>query len=530
MECPESRTDFFRVEYYSREVSFFPESLTWESVFGLVVNIGIFLRSLGTMVLLLGIAMVVSVSLSAMVPAGDLHETGLDLKGWAISLSIAVVFGAGLWSRGMIMARRSKRAVAMRRREAMALVGAGWFVCSAVAALPYYFCAPGVPYDFAYFEGASGLTTTGSTVFVDLGELPKSILMWRSVTQWVGGMGILAMFVVVLSGMTSSSKTLIGAESSLSNSDLASLRQTMRRLWLLYFGFTVLCGVGLWLMGFSPFQAVNHALTALSTGGFGTEDASAAGDPFGSGSKIWLIFFMLIGAMSFPLYLSLVKRKWSDLRSRFEEVGWFLGLVVLGSVILLVERFSGGSEIGPVDVVFNVVSAATSTGYVSTDFGQWSRLGIGLLLLFVVIGGCSGSTAGGLKVSRILLWVRFLKAGLHRTFRPRLVEPVRLNGRKVGDDTGEQLFLVLSLFGFFLMTGTFALQLMEPDQSLLGSLSAILSCLGNFGPALAEMGMFDSFAMVGTPTKLMFSALMILGRLEYVALLVLFSRQLWKRY
>lgn len=483
------------------------------------------------MVLLIGIAMGISVTLSAIVPASDLHETGLDLGGWAISLTITLVVGSALLGGGHLIGRDSKRPPAMRRREAMALVGAGWFSCSWAAALPYFFCDPHVSLDYAFFEGVSGLTTTGSSIFVDLETLPKSILMWRSFTQWVGGMGILAMFVVVLSGMTSSSKTLIGAESSLSNSDIASLRQTMRRLWVLYLGFTIVCALGLWTMGLTPFQAVNHALTAVSTGGFGTENASIAGAPFGTGSKIWLMFFMVFGAISFPFYLTVMKQKWKDLWEKFEEVYWFLGLVLVASVVLVSQHYAGGFEgAGPVDIVFNVISVVTSTGYVSSDFGQWSRLGVGVLILLMVVGGCSGSTAGGLKVSRIIFWVRFLKSGLHRTFRPKVVDPIKLNGRRVLESSVEQLFLVLSLFGFFAIMGTFAIQLLEPSQSLLASLSAVVSCLGNIGPALAEMGGIESFAEVGMTSKILFAVLMILGRLEYVAFLVLFSRQLWKRY
>jgi trk system potassium uptake protein TrkH len=483
------------------------------------------------MVLMIGIAMVVSVSLSALVPAGELHETGLDLEGWGISLSITLAVGASLFIVGHVKGKRSGRSPAMRRREAMALVGAGWFACSCAAALPYFFCEPQVSLDFAFFEGVSGLTTTGSTIFVDLERLPKSILMWRSLTQWVGAMGILAMFVVVLSGMTSSSKTLIGAESSLSNTDLASLRQTMRRIWLLYLGFTIVCGLGLWGMGLTPFQAVNHGLTAVATGGFGTENTSVAGAPFGTASKIWLMVFMILGAISFPFYLTMMKRKWNDLREKFEEVYWFLGIVGIASLVLLIQHFLGGFDgARPVDIVFNVISIGTSTGYVSSDFDEWSRLAVGVLVLLMVVGGCSGSTVGGLKVSRIIMWVRFLKSGLHHTFRPKMVEPIKLNGRKVQDGAFEQLFLVISMFGFFTIMGTFVLQLLEPAQSLKGSLSAVISCLGNMGPALADMGGAEGFAQAGVATKVFFAILMILGRLEYIAFVVLFSRQLWKRY
>lgn len=475
--------------------------------------------------------MVVSVSLSALVPAGELHETGLDLEGWGISLSITLAVGASLFIVGHVKGKRSGRSPAMRRREAMALVGAGWFACSCAAALPYFFCEPQVSLDSAFFEGVSGLTTTGSTIFVDLERLPKSILMWRSLTQWVGAMGILAMFVVVLSGMTSSSKTLIGAESSLSNTDLASLRQTMRRIWLLYLGFTIVCGLGLWGMGLTPFQAVNHGLTAVATGGFGTENTSVAGAPFGTASKIWLMVFMILGAISFPFYLTMMKRKWNDLREKFEEVYWFLGIVGIASLVLLIQHFLGGFDgARPVDIVFNVISIGTSTGYVSSDFDEWSRLAVGVLVLLMVVGGCSGSTVGGLKVSRIIMWVRFLKSGLHHTFRPKMVEPIKLNGRKVQDGAFEQLFLVISMFGFFAIMGTFVLQLLEPAQSLKGSLSAVISCLGNMGPALADMGGAEGFAQAGVATKVFFAILMILGRLEYIAFVVLFSRQLWKRY
>ena len=475
--------------------------------------------------------MVVSVSLSALVPAGELHETGLDLEGWGISLSITLAVGASLFIVGHVKGKRSGRYPAMRRREAMALVGAGWFACSCAAALPYFFCEPQVSLDFAFFEGVSGLTTTGSTIFVDLERLPKSILMWRSLTQWVGAMGILAMFVVVLSGMTSSSKTLIGAESSLSNTDLASLRQTMRRIWLLYLGFTIVCGLGLWGMGLTQFQAVNHGLTAVATGGFGTENTSVAGAPFGTASKIWLMVFMILGAISFPFYLTMMKRKWNDLREKFEEVYWFLGIVGIASLVLLIQHFLGGFDgARPVDIVFNVISIGTSTGYVSSDFDEWSRLAVGVLVLLMVVGGCSGSTVGGLKVSRIIMWVRFLKSGLHHTFRPKMVEPIKLNGRKVQDGAFEQLFLVISMFGFFTIMGTFVLQLLEPAQSLKGSLSAVISCLGNMGPALADMGGAEGFAQAGVATKVFFAILMILGRLEYIAFVVLFSRQLWKRY
>lgn len=469
--------------------------------------------------------------MSALVPVGAGHETEMDLGGWFLSLAVALGLGLGLLGWSFYLAKKAGRLGAMRRREAMALVGGGWLVCGVVAALPYCFCEPRVSFNLAFFEAVSGLTTTGATIFVDLEEVPKSILMWRSFTQWFGGMGILAMFVLVLAGMTSSGKTLVGAESSLSTSDIASFRQTMRRLWGLYAGFTLVCGLGLWAMGLTPFQAVNHALATLSTGGFGTENASVGAEPFGVISKLWMMVFMLLGATTFPLYLSMMAGRWEVMRTRFEEVIWFYLFVGLGIGVVTLSHFFGEMrDIGWVDLAFNVVSAVTSTGFVSGDFGDWSRLGLGLLILLFVMGGCAGSTSGGLKVGRIVLWGRFLKVGLHRTFRPKMVVSLKMNGQVVRETGVGQLFAVLSFFGFFAFLGTFAVQVMEPEVSLLGAVSVVLSCLGNYGPAFAEMGEATSFVTVGWETRMLFVGLMLLGRLEYLAVLVLLSRQLWKRY
>ncbi|MGJ8698254.1 MAG: TrkH family potassium uptake protein [Verrucomicrobiaceae bacterium] len=494
------------------------------------MNIAILLRALGTMVLLLGVAMVICLGLSFVVPIDVGHNPSLDLVGWGSSLAITVAVGSSFYFGGRILVKRKKSAQVMRRREAMALVGIGWVVCSMIGAMPYLFCEPHLPFSSAIFESVSGLTTTGATIFMEIEGLPKSILLWRSVTQWVGGMGILAMFVVVLSGMGVSSKTLIGAESSMSNSDLASLRQTMRQLWVLYFGFTVVGGLGLFLLGLSPFQAVNHIMTAVSTGGFGTENDSAAGPEFTVWVKCWLIIVMTCGAISFPFYLSLIKRNTREFRQRYEEVWWYFGLLGAACLVLFGSQIASHFEAHPVDVVFNVVSMSTSTGYVSTDFEQWGDVTIGTILVLMIIGGCSGSTAGGLKVSRIVLWVRYVKGGLKQTFRPKVLIPIKMGGRPVTDSTLAQLLLVISLFGFFAITGAILFRILEHHHSALGTLSLIVSLLGNTGPAFAEMGPTESFGELSSASKVLCSGIMVLGRLEYVAVLILFSRALWKKY
>lgn len=493
------------------------------------MNFSVLLRALGKLVLLLGMAMVMALALAALAPSGEGHDTGLYLRGWAVSVTIAFGFGFVLWAAGRFIGKRTGRLGTMRRREAMALVGCGWLVGGATAALPYLLCVPGLPPEDAIFEAVSGLTTTGSSIFSDIEALPKSILMWRSVTQWLGGMGILAMFVVVLQGMTSSSKTLIGAESSMANTDIASLRQTMRHIWLLYIFLTISCIAGLHFCNLSSFQAVNHGMTAVSTGGFGTENDSV-GIAFNDASRIWLTIFMILGGISFPFYLTILRKGFRGHGKRFEEVAWFLGLLLICSTILIIQHYAGWLDVSPVDIIFNIASVSTTTGFVSSDFDLWTREGVAILLILFMIGGCSGSTSGGLKVSRAVLWFRFAISALSRSFRPQAIKPIKLHGKQVQAETIEQLFLVLSLFAFFLIAGTMAFHSLNPGYSIMGGFSAVLSCLGNIGPALAEMGPTENFGSISTGNKLLCASLMILGRLEYVSVLVIFIPALWRRY
>ena len=480
------------------------------------------------MVLILGGIMGISVGLSVVIPAGQAHETGLDLQGWGISLGLTFLLGISFLFTSARLVKKGKRGDLMRRKEAMALVGVGWLVCSLVTALPYLFSEPNVALHIAIFEATSGLTTTGATIFADIESLPKSILMWRSTTQWLGGMGILAIFVVVLSGSGTSGRMLVGSESSLAGSDLASLRRTMKRMWVLYLGFTFASALLLWATGLTPFQAVNHALTLVSTAGFGTENDSVTG--FGTGTKFVMLVFMLLCGVSFPLYLSMFRLSRRDKLRRFEEVWWWFAILGVGIISVVIFHLSTGTGDPIFDVVFDIVSVATTTGYVSGNYDHWGHFGKSVLVVLMIVGGCSGSTAGGLKVGRIVLTARFVIAELRASFRPQEFKQVRLGGKMMDASRQGQLFLVIAMFGFFLIGGTLVMSSLEPHTSFIGSLSAVLSCLSNVGPAFAEFGPRDNFAHVEPTGAMVLSVLMILGRLEYLAVLVLFSRRLWKKY
>ncbi|MFT4551238.1 MAG: trk system potassium uptake protein TrkH [Verrucomicrobiales bacterium] len=488
-------------------------------------------RNVGYLLILLAVSMGVCLGLGYVLPAGLGHSSEKALNGWEISMGITLVVAVAL----LLVGRKAKSSVILRR-DAVGIVGIGWLVSSAFAALPYMLCEPGLGVTAAYFESVSGLTTTGASVFENLVALPQTILLWRSLTQWIGGLGILAMFVLVLSGLGASGRNLFQGESSAQLREFAGapIRETARSLWILYIVLTIVCGLGLKLFGMTWFQAVNHALTTTSTGGFGTEGDSLNG--FGAPVRLWVLFFMFACGVSFPLYLILLHkgRDWRTLKSHDESRSFVIILVVVSICLIssraVTDNFESGFWEGALETVFNVVSVATTTGFVIGDYDSWPAVTKGFILFLMIVGGCAGSTAGGLKVSRLLLWFRMVRIEIRRAFRPNETVSLRLNGRPVPEGTRGQLFVIITAAVAAICVSSVILVALEPEMSVDGCVSAVITCVSNVGPAFNEFGPTHNFAKLSAPGMVLLSLLMILGRLEYVALLALFSRTLWKRF
>ncbi len=411
----------------------------------------------------------------------------------------------------------------------------GWLTCSVFAALPYLFCTPGLALPEALFESVSGLTTTGASVFDDLAVLPETILLWRSFTQWIGGIGILAMFVLVLSGLAANGRSLFLGESSAHVREIAdtTMRNTVRSIWSLYIVLTAICATGLWIFGMTPFQALNHAMTTVSTGGFGTEPDSL--NSFGTPILVWITVFMLLCGISFPLLISLIggKRDWRRLKSH-EETWWYLAMMVAASIALIIDRAAAAdwslADGEVLESLFNAAAIATTTGFVVGDYDTWPFLAEGVILGLMIIGGCAGSTAGGLKVSRVILWFKTLRIEIRRAYRPTESIPLSLNGRPVMDGTRGQLLIILSSAAAVIAIGSYILIALEPGKSIDGCVSAVISSLSNIGPAFNEFGPSRNFADLSPPSLVLLSLLMLIGRLEYIAVFVLCSRMLWRKY
>jgi len=490
------------------------------------MNYRLLSKLLGLLLLLLSGTLLLCLAVAFL--HGDRHP-GMDAVD-SLLLAVAITAGAGLLLR--LLGRGSGNEIL--RKEAIAVVGLGWLVCAAFGALPYVFCEPNLSPIEAFFESMSGFTTTGATVISDLDACPRSILLWRSLTQWLGGLGILVLFVALLSSVGVGSKALFQHESSAKTGGgvQARIQDVAARLWQIYLGLSVICCLGLMVLGMSFYEAVCHTMTALSTGGFSTRNGSIA--EFNSfGIELWLALFMTLGGISFMLYAWLLRRRWDRWRSEEEAKVylWLLlliTLVIAADLVLVEKRHTSASSLR--ESVFQVVSIMTTTGYVTADYDRWPPLSRVLLLLLMMLGGCAGSTAGGIKVSRWILFGKIVKQQVVRAFRPNQVFSLRLNGNLMDEDYSLQTVFFIALAGVTVAGGTALVSLLQPDLGIESCLSSVLATVFNIGPGLGAVGPTQNFGHFNQPAMLFLSWLMLLGRLEFFAVLVLFVPALWRRY
>jgi trk system potassium uptake protein len=429
-------------------------------------------------------------------------------------------------------------------REGFLIVSLTWLFAAGLGALPYVLSGEdqiSSPLD-AYFEAMSGFTTTGATVLTDVEDLPDSLLMWRQLTQWLGGMGIIVLALAVLPRLRVGGRQLLEHELPGPEFDqlTARIRDTARRLWALYVALTVamvgILTVFAWTgvdERMSPFEALAHAFTTLPTGGFSTEARGA--EAFGAASQWVIAAFMALAGANFALLYRLFVRANPRPLVRDEEFRLYVTLLLLGSLVLTVELWTEGIAKGEEAIraaVFQFVSIMTTTGAASTDFNLWPIFATIVLVAAMFFGGSAGSTSGSVKVVRHLLIGRILRRELDQTVHPEIVSRVRLNGAPVDERTLRAISgFVLLYVGVFAL-GSLALMAdaarVDLDLRLLDAVGAAATTLGNVGPAFGfagPMGSFDPFSGV---SKLAMIVLMWLGRLEIIPVAVLLSRHYWR--
>ena len=414
----------------------------------------------------------------------------------------------------------------MRRVEGLAIVSLAWLFIAWFAALPYLWVGLG-PID-AMFESMSGLTTTGATVFRDFSLYGRGIFFWRSMTQWLGGMGVIALFVAVLPRLAIGGREIFFAEASGPDDEKVSpqIRRTASLLWRLYAGLTLLQTLALWLAGFSWFDSICHAFTTLSAAGFSPHPQSIAG--YNNPAAEWVIIvFMFLAGANFALQYRALARRSLTIVFRDEELRAYAAVIALATatlVFILWGTMSAGTNLRT--SLFQVLSILTTTGYASVDFELWNQQAKAVLLGLMFIGGCAGSAGGGPKVVRHVLLAKFTTQELRRMLHPRAVLPVKLGGRVVQPTV---LQGVIVFFLFYLLTfAVCSIVVILLGADIITGISATAACLGNVGPGFGAVGPMGHFADLHPISRLVLTLAMWIGRLEVLTVLVILRPEAWR--
>lgn len=411
----------------------------------------------------------------------------------------------------------------LRPKEMFLTTTLMWLLYASFAAIPFYLPPHNISLSDAFFEAMSGLTGTGSTIFTNLENETAGTLLWRSLSQWLGGIGIIVVAIIVLPTLKIGGMQLFATEStSLTERINPTMRQSIRDILIYFCLLSVVCMLLLWWSGMSFFDAVNHSMTALSTGGFSTHDKSIM--YFKNPATIWiLIFAMILGALPLVLGPYLFKRRWEIIQQNV-QIKTFFKTLILGCILLI--PVVGLQNLQ--QIIFQVTSILTTTGFVIAPYSSWGVYATTVLLFLTACGSCTGSTSGGIKSFRFTIIGQVLITKMKSLIKPFGVFVPSYGTKVIDEEIVSGVLFFLSLFILTFVLSTLALTALGLD--LLTALSASLSCVANVGPALGEIvGPEQTYANLPNAAKWILSFVMLAGRLEFTSLMVLFLPFLWRK-
>ncbi len=471
---------------------------------------------IGVLMILLGISMFGTAIVSNFYEATD---TDSFIKSGAIT----TIFGALLWS------YKFSSSAIVNKREGYLIVALGWFFLGIFGALPFYFTGVTDSFTDALFESVSGFTTTGATIFREIESLPHGILFWRSLTHWIGGMGIIVLTVALFPLLGIAGIELFVAESPGPTTDKIHprIKETAKRLWFIYFGLTMLLFFILWIEGMTPFDAINHSFATMATGGFSTKNSNIAF--FDSGMiEYTLALFMFIAGCNYVVIYYMLKGRFKKVWIN-EEFRYYSLFIVVMSLILGVWisfMFGGDYEQNFRHGLFTLISLVTTTGFVTADYTLWSP---GLTMFFFLtlfLGACAGSTAGGIKFIRHIVFVKNTYLEFKRILHPRAMIRIKINKETVPPRVLTHILVFLLVYLILFVSGSLAVTVIGMD--FIDAIGGVATTLGNTGPAIGNLGPVNNFAVVPMEAKLVFTFLMLLGRLELFTILIIFTPFFWR--
>ncbi|MBR6708049.1 MAG: TrkH family potassium uptake protein [Clostridia bacterium] len=443
---------------------------------------------------------------------------------WSILLTIVICLAIGF---ALTLAARPRSTV-IYAREGFAIVALGWILTSLLGALPFVFSGEIPSFVDALFETVSGFTTTGASILTDVEAMSHGLLFWRSFTHWVGGMGVLVFIAAIVPNLSDRSIHIVRAEmpGPVVGKLVPRVKDTAKILYIIYIAMTLIQIVFLLAGGMPLFDSIIHTFGTAGTGGFGIKaDSIASYSPY----LQWVItIFMLLFGINFNLYyLMLIRRFRTALRS--DELWTYLGIVAVSIAVItynilpITEGFAHALRLS----AFQVASIVTTTGYATTDFNLWPGLSKAILFLLMFVGGCAGSTAGGLKMSRVIMLLRSIGREFKRMLHPRSVASVRFEGKSADEQTLGSIQIYFTIY-MICAAIIFLILSIEPVD-FETNLSATIACFNNVGPGFAAVGPAGSYAAYSPLSKLVLTAAMLLGRLEIFPLILALSPSTWSK-
>ena len=446
-----------------------------------------------------------------------------------INLSFYFIFGLFMLNIIIFMVLKNYK-MSFGIKESIVSVNFVWILLGIGGAVPLYL-QTGIDFSSAFFEAISGFTTTGATVFSDIEELPRNILLHRSLMHWIGGMGIIVLGVGLFPLINpSGSLSLFKAESTGISTDKITpkIKDTANKLWGVYLLFTILNILCLKLFGMNWFDAVNHAFATVSTGGFSTKNTSLGFFANNDGIMWTTIFFMTISGINFLAHIRFLS---GNLKSyNLEEVKWYIKLLVVLSILLTISNIGNFSSIYQdfTHSTFTIVSIMTTTGFASMDYSSWGHLSIALILIAMVIGGNAGSTAGGPKVIRYIIYFKNISLEIRKSLKPDSIMSLFIDEKPIKSN------IINSIFGFFslfILTIFFVMiYLYARGYDEMTAISTAITTVGNVGPGFSLVGPAENYTFFSWYDKLLLSGAMIIGRLECYTVFILLSKTFWKKF
>lgn len=414
----------------------------------------------------------------------------------------------------------------MGSKEAFLIVTITWLIISLLGCLPYIFSGSIPVFINAFFESVAGFTTTGSSILSDIESLPMSILFWRSLTHWIGGIGIIVLVIIIMPKLQIAGYHLFILESSFQEKILPRVKNISMSLLIIYIGLTATEIVFLLYGKMNLFESVCHAFGTIATGGFSPKNDSIAG--YSSYIQYVIMVFMFLGGTNFVIHYYLMKGQLKKIRNN-EELRFYLFIVLFtGTIItaILFLRTGKSVELSFREAFFQVVSVFTCTGYTTADYMQWPVYAWLLIFMGMFLGGSTGSTAGGIKMARHLVFLKNIRRLFKVLIHPSAVVPVRINRKSIGARMNSSILTFISIYFIVFLTGVILMVFIGVDIKTSGG--SVATCMAGIGPGIYSVGPAGNFAHLPALAKLLLSILMIFGRLEIYPVLILFTRHFWR--